>query len=72
MTIHTDSTRREEWRTETCPDCHQPRDRAWTVRQQQRGTPVPAGWHVARSRGGGSWRTIARPTRFVTLCLCDT
>lgn len=60
----------EEWRPETCPDCHQPRERAWAVRPQRRSAPVPAGWKATRTRGG--WRTISRPTRFVTLCLCDS
>jgi hypothetical protein len=63
---------REEWREEICSDCRQPRERVWAVREQTRGAPVPKGWQVTRARGGGAWRTIARPTRFVTLCLCDT
>ncbi|WP_298800412.1 hypothetical protein [uncultured Pseudonocardia sp.] len=73
MTNHpSDSGSREEWRLETCSDCYQPRERAWALRLQRRGTPVPPGWQVTRGRGGGGWRAIARPTRFVTVCLCDT
>lgn len=60
----------EEFRPETCPDCGAVRERAWLVQFIRAGGPLPQGWR--RSRGRGGRRTMWRPTRFVTLCLCDT
>jgi hypothetical protein len=61
-----------ETRGETCPECGDRIDREWSVQVIAKGTPVPKGWRVQPRRGAGdAWRTIAAPTRWATLCLCD-
>lgn len=58
-----------ESRAEICPDCRETRDRDWIVRSITRGAPIPPGFRVLKRIG--AWKTIARPTRSTTLCLCD-
>lgn len=58
-----------EWRSETCLDCGESRDREWLYRLVGKSTPIPRGWRVANRRG--SWKTIEARTRWTTLCLCD-
>jgi hypothetical protein len=53
---------RTEYRPETCPDCGAERERQWTLSTVATGKTQP---------GGGSWKTVAKPTRWVTACDCD-
>jgi hypothetical protein len=50
---------REEWRTERCPDCGADRERCWLVTSKAVGGK------------GGSWKTVATPTKWTSLCDCD-
>ena len=60
---------RTENRSETCDECADTVDREWRVQTLGKGVQVPAGWRVEKR--AGDWRTIAAPTRWTTLCLCD-
>ena len=60
----------KETRPETCPDCNAERDREWLTRDIFKGVAVPQGWRVEKRWASGT-RSIAAPTRWVTLCLCD-
>ncbi len=59
-----------EIRPEICRDCGATRDRDWVVKHVAKGTPVPRGFRVVKR--GGAWTTVTAPTRFTSLCLCDT
>lgn len=59
-----------QMRPETCPDCDEQRDREWVTRDIFKGVAVPAGWRVEKRWSSGA-RSIAAPTRFVTVCGCD-
>lgn len=59
-----------EWRPEICEDCGDSRDREWRIQLIPKGSAVPPGWRVARRQPASSWKTIERPTRWVSLCLC--
>lgn len=58
-----------ELREEKCPDCRETVERDWIVRSIPAGVEVPHGFRVeGRS---GSHRTIAAPTRWVSVCACN-
>lgn len=59
-----------EWRREHCGECGVEREREWMLDTISKGQRVSAGWTV-ESRSP-EWRNIARPTRWVTMCMCDT
>jgi hypothetical protein len=61
---------RTEYRDETCDDCGWDREREWRVQTVHKGAQVPTGYRVEKRTGEG--RTVAAPTRMVTLCGCDT
>jgi hypothetical protein len=58
---------RTEDRTETCDNCGWTREREWRV---AKGSPSPCGYRVDKVTG--AWKIVSAPTRFVTLCGCDT
>jgi hypothetical protein len=60
---------RTEYREETCDECGWTRDRQWRVQTSNKGIPTPNGYRVEKRFG--EWKTLAAPTRMVTLCGCD-
>jgi hypothetical protein len=62
---------RTENRPETCDDCGDTIDREWRVQTLGKGVALPKGYRVEKRSQSGDWRTIAAPTHWTTLCLCD-
>ena len=61
---------RTEYREETCEECGWTCERAWSIQTVAKGAQVPTGYRVEKR--AGEWRTVAAPTRMVTVCGCDT
>ena len=60
---------RTEYRDEACDECGWGRERAWRVDTVHKGVAPPRGYRVEKRTG--EWKTVAAPTRMVTVCGCD-
>lgn len=58
-----------ETRSETCPDCHETRDREWVVKTVPPGAAAPKGYREEQRTGYR--KVIAGRTRWVSLCACS-